>query len=36
MPGAFAAPLLKLLNESGGGFNFFGSSSDGKSTALYV
>lgn len=33
---SFAAPLLSLLNESGGGFNLFGSSSDGKSTALYV
>jgi len=33
---AFAAPLLRLLNEPGGGFNFFGSSSDGKSTALYI
>jgi len=33
---SFAAPLLNLLNENGGGFNLFGSSSDGKSTALFV
>jgi putative DNA primase/helicase len=33
---SFAGPLLRLLNEPGGGFNLFGSSSDGKSTALYV
>ena len=31
---AFAAPLLKLLNGEGGGFNFRGSSSIGKTTAL--
>jgi len=33
---AFSAPLLSLLHEAGGGFNLYGSSSDGKSTALYV
>ena len=32
----FAAPLLHLLGEDGGGFNFIGSSSLGKSTALDV
>jgi len=31
---AFAAPLLKLLNAEGGGFNLRGSSSIGKTTAL--
>lgn len=33
---AFAAPLLGLTGEEGGGFHFRGGSSMGKSTALYV
>ncbi len=33
---AFAAPLLGLTGEEGGGFHLRGSSSMGKSTALYV
>ncbi len=33
---AFAAPLLNLINEDSGGFNFKGSSSSGKSTILKV
>lgn len=33
---AFAAPLLPLLNQESGGFNFKGGSSIGKSTALSV
>lgn len=33
---AFAAPLLYLLNEGSGGFNFTGPSSCGKTTALKV
>ena len=33
---AFAAPLLTLINMESGGFNFYGESSIGKSTALYV
>lgn len=33
---AFAAPLLSLVDEESGGFNFFGESSIGKSTALKV
>ncbi len=33
---AFAAPLLHLSGIDGGGFNFKGSSSEGKSTALQV
>ncbi|RJE85453.1 DUF927 domain-containing protein [Paracoccus onubensis] len=33
---AFAAPLLALTGEEGGGFHFRGSSSSGKSTALAV
>lgn len=33
---AFAAPLLSLTDTENGGFNFFGKSSIGKSTALFV
>lgn len=33
---AFAAPLLNLLGEDGGGFSFLGASRLGKSTALHV
>jgi putative DNA primase/helicase len=33
---AFAAPLLKLAGEESGGINLFGSSSIGKTTALYA
>ena len=33
---AFAAPLLALIDEDSGGFNFKGSSSSGKSTILRV
>lgn len=33
---AFAAPLLDMLGTDGGGFNFKGNSSEGKSTALKV
>ena len=33
---AFAPPLLRLANEPGGGFNFYGASSTGKTTALLV
>lgn len=33
---AFAAPLLTLTNEQGGGIHFVGGSSIGKSTALHV
>jgi uncharacterized protein (DUF927 family) len=33
---AFAPPLLRLTNEPGGGFNFCGASSTGKTTALLV
>jgi len=33
---AFAAPLLKMVGESGGGFNLRGASSVGKTTALRV
>jgi putative DNA primase/helicase len=33
---AFAAPMLALTGEEGGGFHFRGSSSTGKSTALVV
>lgn len=33
---AFAAPLLKLLNEQSGGFHILGESSKGKTTALTV
>lgn len=36
MSAAFAAPLLGLTGEDGGGFHFRGGSSMGKSTALYV
>ncbi len=32
----FAAPLLHLLNDESGGFNFVGASSSGKTTALRV
>jgi len=33
---AFAAPLLTLTGEQGGGFHFRGESSQGKTTTLYV
>ncbi|MNX81379.1 hypothetical protein D3C86_1130640 [compost metagenome] len=33
---AFVAPLLRLVNEEGGGFHFVGDSSIGKSTTLFV
>ena len=33
---AFAPPLLRLVNEPGGGFNLYGASSTGKTTALLV
>lgn len=33
---AFAAPLLKLVDEPGGGFHFLGNTSKGKTTALLV
>ena len=33
---AFAAPLLSLVDDESGGFNLFGQSSTGKSTALKV
>ncbi len=33
---AFAAPLIEILKTESGGFNLVGSSSTGKSTALYV
>ncbi len=33
---AFAPPFLRLVEEPGGGFNFFGASSTGKTTALKV
>jgi uncharacterized protein (DUF927 family) len=33
---ALAAPLLRLVEEAGGGFNFRGASSTGKTTALQV
>lgn len=36
MSAAFAAPLLSLTGEDGGGFHFRGASSSGKSTALAV
>lgn len=32
----FAAPLLSILNIESGGFNIFGNSSIGKSTALFI
>ncbi|MDN7137895.1 DUF927 domain-containing protein [Pseudidiomarina sp. 1ASP75-14] len=33
---AFAAPLLEIVGQDGGGFHLFGASSKGKSTALQV
>ncbi len=33
---AFAAPLLDVTKSEGGGFHFFGASSTGKSTMLYM
>jgi len=32
---AFAAPLLTMVNEDGGGFNFYGASSTGKTISIY-